>query len=70
MIQTNEEIGFAIDEIFAHWCKYGPLYNPTICHNFHGHVFGDLFVNAHQDRFDLMCGLMHTTSFTKICLTQ
>ena len=57
MIETKEQINFAVDKQYVYWCTGGTWFNWEICHNLHGTVFEELFVTAREDRYDIMCGL-------------
>ena len=46
-----------MDEQYDDWCKGGPWFNETICHNIRYHLFEELFVTAREDIYGLMCEL-------------
>ena len=46
-----------MDENNEKCCTGGPWFIGTIFQSFHGPLFEQLFVTAHQNRYDIICGL-------------
>ena len=57
MIETKYQYILLVEETFIEWCIGGTWLYETIFWDLHGPISEELFVTAHQDRYDLICDL-------------
>ena len=54
IIETHEQLQYAMDKHNSEWMIGGTQYNTSICKKLHGNVFKGFIRNAITDRYNIM----------------